>query len=250
MKISPQKKKRFIQTVWDYYAKNKRANLPWRKAITPYKVFVSEIMLQQTQVDRVIPFFKTWMKKFPTGRALAQAPQPEILKLWKGLGYNSRALRMKQAAQVVMKSYKGVFPKTYEELLELPGVGPYTAGAICAFAYNQPMVFIETNIRRVYLHHFFKDAKSVHDRDLMELIKQTLDMKNPREWYFALMDYGSYLGVSLKVAGKKYNPNTKSRHYTRQSKFEGSARQIRGKILGILLQEKKQGISFEKLFNQ
>lgn len=232
-------KRKFQKTVWDFYKKNKRDNLPWRKGITPYKVWISETMLQQTQVDRVVPFFKAWMKHYPTARGLARAPQSEILRLWKGLGYNSRALRAKKAAEILVTKYNGKFPKKYEDVLELPGIGPYTAGAIMSFAYNQPQVFIETNIRRVFIHHFFHDQKNIHDRDITPLIQQTLPKENLREWYFALMDYGSYLGKTIK------NPNKKSRHYAKQSKFEGSDRQIRGKILEILLKTKK--ISLEKL---
>lgn len=230
--------------IWDFYETNKRDSLPWRKSITPYKVWVSEIMLQQTQVERVKDFFKRWMKQFPTTRMLAASPQTEILRLWKGLGYNSRAIRMKRAAEIMMKDHGGKFPKTYEKILEFPGIGPYTAGAIMAFAYDQKAVFIETNIRRVFIHHFFKDASSVHDREILDVIEQTLPDKNFREWYFALMDYGSHLGKTIS------NPNKRSRHYSKQSKFRGSDRQIRGKILEILLQEKKHSILHEKLIRK
>ncbi len=250
MSVSQGKINFFQKTVWDYYAASGRENLPWRKKINPYKVWVSEIMLQQTQVDRVIPFFTAWMQSFPTIQKLADAPQTEILKHWKGLGYNSRALRMKQAAQVIIKKYDGKFPQGYDDLINLPGVGPYTAGAICAFAYNQPVVIIETNIRRVIIHHFFDDRKNIHDKEILEIIIKTLDQKNPRQWYWALMDYGSYLGKELKSHGKKYNPNVQSRHYTKQKTFKGSDRQIRGKILEILLAQKKHVILFNPLFKK
>lgn len=256
-KLSPSKIQKFKEIVTGYYQKQGRHDLPWRpttrnaskgmKGIDPYIIWVSEIMLQQTQVDRVVPFFKNWMKKFPTIISLANASQTDILKLWKGLGYNSRALRMKQTAQTIVKDYKGRFPADYNELQKLPGIGPYTAGAICAFAYNQPITIIETNIRRVFLRHFFEDTNNVHDNEILDLVTQTLDTKNPQTWYWALMDYGSYLGRALKLKGKKYNPNIQSRHYTKQSKFIGSDRQIRGKILEILLQQKSHKISFEKL---
>ena len=204
MKLSDKKKEVFQNLVWDYYNKNKRDYLPWRKKITPYRIWASEIMLQQTQVDRVIPFFNNWMKLFPTIQKLAQVPQSEILRAWKGLGYNSRALRMKKTAAV------GNLPKTYDDLIKLPGIGPYTAGAICAFAYNQSVVIIETNIRRVFIHHFFKNKENVHDKELLEFIKNTLPENNFREWYWALMDYGSFLGKTVS------NPNKKSRHYALQ----------------------------------
>jgi A/G-specific adenine glycosylase len=236
MKLSPKKKVDFQNIIWDYYRTNSRNGLPWRKNTAAYSVWISEVMLQQTQVDRVIIFFKNWMKQFPTIKKLAQANQVELLRAWKGLGYNSRALRLKRAAEIIVRDYKGVFPKTYESTLELPGIGPYTAGAISAFAYNQPVTMIETNIRRVYLHHFFKDQANIHDKELLEIISQTIDQKNPREWYWALMDYGSYLGKTIP------NPNKKSRHYTVQKKFKGSDREIRGKVLELLLNKKKQSV--------
>lgn len=239
MQISQKKKGLFQKSVLDYYHVHGRAHLPWRKKITPYHVWVSEIMLQQTQVDRVIPFFNNWIKQFPTVRSLASAPQLDILRAWKGLGYNSRALRMKKTAQIICEHYRGVFPKTYDELLQLPGIGPYTAGAVVAFAYNQAVTIIETNIRRVYLHYFFQDQTNIHDRELLQIIEQTVDPENSRRWYWALMDYGAHLGKIIP------NPNKKSRHYTVQKKFKGSDREIRGKILSILLKKKKN--SLEKI---
>lgn len=239
MIVSSKKKDSFKKIVLDFYSVNKRETLPWRKNISAYQVWISEIMLQQTQVDRVIPFFKNWMKQFPTVQKLAQAPQTEVLRLWKGLGYNSRALRIKKTAEIIIRDYKGIFPKKYSEILKLPGIGPYTAGAISAFAYNEPITMIETNIRRVYIHHFFHDTTNVHDRDLTPLIIETMDVNNPREWFWALMDYGAYLGKTIP------NPNKKSRHYVVQKKFKGSDREIRGKILAVLLESKK--ISLESL---
>jgi A/G-specific adenine glycosylase len=196
------------------------------------------------------------MKLFPTFKKLAEAPQTEVLRAWKGLGYNSRALRLKKTAEIITRDYHGKFPKTYEELILLPGIGPYTAGALCAFAYNQPVTMIETNIRRVYLHHFYPsplrevplnkgsqdiDTTSVHDRELLQLIQQTLDDEHSREWYWALMDYGAYLGKTIP------NPNKKSRHYTIQKKFEGSDRQLRGKILEFLLAQKNHRLTMVKI---
>ncbi|MEI8224218.1 MAG: A/G-specific adenine glycosylase [bacterium] len=236
MKLSAKKKEGFQNSIWAYYNTHSRSDLPWRKNTAPYAVWISEVMLQQTQVDRVVSFFKQWMKQFPTIKKLAQANQVELLRAWKGLGYNSRALRLKRAAEMIVRHHKGVFPKTYEAILELPGIGPYTAGAISAFAYNQSVTMVETNIRRVYLHHFFKDQANIHDKELLEIISQTVDQENPREWYWALMDYGSHLGKTIP------NPNKKSRHYTIQKKFKGSDREIRGKVLELLLNKKKQSI--------
>lgn len=240
MGLLPKKKDQFKKTVWDHYHASKRDQLPWRKKITPYRIWISEVMLQQTQVDRVVGFFEAWMKKFPSVKDLANASQIDVLKYWKGLGYNSRALRLKKAAEMIVKNYKGAFPKTYEEILELPGIGPYTAGAITAFAYNLPTTMIETNIRRAYLYHFFRDKENIHDRELLQVIDKTKDQENSREWYWALMDYGSHLGKTIP------NPNKKSRHYTVQKHFKGSNREIRGTILSLLLAKKK--VSFGQLF--
>jgi A/G-specific adenine glycosylase len=236
MNVSPTQIKKFKETVWNYYNISGRNNLPWRKKINSYRVWVSEVMLQQTQVDRVRGFFDTWTSHFPKVDDLARASQIDILRLWKGLGYNSRALRMKKCAQEIMQHYQGKFPKSQDELQKLPGIGPYTAGAICAFANNQAVPIIETNIRRVFIHHFFADANDIRDEDILKLVEQTLDQKNPRQWYWALMDYGSFLGRTLNSKGKKYNPNVQSKHYTKQSKFKGSDRQIRSMILRVLLE--------------
>ena len=241
MKLSPTRKATFQKTVWDYYQAHNRADLPWRKKITPYRIWISEVMLQQTQVGRVVDFFNAWMKAFPTIRTLADAPQIEVLKHWKGLGYNSRALRLKRAAEIIIKDHGGKFPKTLEQILKLPGIGPYTAGAIMAFAHDEKVTMIETNIRRAYLHHFFRDTANIHDREILQLIEQTLPDKNFREWYWALMDYGSYLGRTIP------NPNKRSRHYTLQKKFEGSDRQIRGAVLEVLLRGNRR-LSIETLY--
>lgn len=240
MNISGKQIKKFQDTVWNYYNTSGRHRLPWRKSINTYRVWVSEIMLQQTQVDRVVGFFNVWMKMFPTVKDLAQASQIDVLKQWKGLGYNSRAIRMKQTAQIITEQYKGKFPTDYNELQKLPGIGPYTAGAICAFVSNQPIVLIETNIRRVFIHHFFADANDIHDEDILKLVEKTIDKEKPRQWYWALMDYGSFLGRTLNIKGKKYNPNVQSRHYTKQSKFQGSDREIRSNILKLLLENENK----------
>lgn len=190
-------------------------------------------MLQQTQASRVVSKYDTFIKQWKSVGMLVKASNTEVLQAWSGLGYNRRALNLKRAAEAVVGLYKGVFPERYEELLKLPGVGPYTAGAISAFAYNQPVVMIETNIRSVYIHFYFPTKKSVHDRELLPIIERTLDRKNPREWYAALMDYGAML-KSTQV-----NPSRKSKQHTQQSKFKGSVREVRGDILRTLLKDKK-----------
>src|SRR5665213_252944 len=222
----------FKKTIWQYYKKHGRSLIPWRKTRDPYKILVSELMLQQTQVSRVTPKYLAFIKKFPTFKSLAEASVPSVLEMWQGLGYNRRALYLKKTAEIVQEKYKGKLPHNLELLIELPGIGKNTAAAICAYSFNLPVVFIETNIRRIFIHFFFPNKKQVDDTEILKLVQKTLDQKNPREWYWALMDYGSFLKTQVE------NPNRKSKHYTKQSKFKGSDREIRGKILRILLKEK------------
>jgi A/G-specific adenine glycosylase len=217
--------KKFQETILTFYRQNSRI-FAWRETKNPYHILISEIMLQQTQTERVKIKYEEWLKHFPTLETLAAAPLQKVLTQWQGLGYNRRALALKRTAETVVKNYNGVFPKTFEEILELPGIGPYTAGAIMAFAYNKPIPIIETNIRTVYIHFFFpKDHGQIHDKEILKLVAQTLPEKNVREWYYALMDYGVMLKKTLG------NLNKKSRHYTKQSQFKGSNREIRSNIL-------------------
>ena len=229
---TPDQIRPFQREVLDYYKKHAR-ELPWRQAeedgsFDPYKILVSEIMLQQTQVNRVIPKYQAFITCFPTLRDLAEAPLSRVLEEWSGLGYNRRAKYLHQAAAVVMSELGGKLPASTELLTNLPGVGKNTAAAIVVYSFNQAVVFIETNIRTVYLHHFFKHQNQITDAQLIPYIEASLDEINPREWYWALMDYGSYLKQTIP------NPNVRSKHFTRQSAFEGSVRQIRGQIIKLL----------------
>lgn len=235
------KEKRFIATVWDYYQTNGRSTLPWRKTKNPYRILVSEIMLQQTQVDRVIPKYQYFIDTWPGAPGLAATPLAEVLRAWQGLGYNRRAKMLQQAIQAVEREHKGVWPKSREALESLPGVGPYTAGAVLAFAFNIPTVLIETNIRTAYLHHFFTDQMDVSERDILTLIERTLDEKNPREWYWALMDYGAYI---KKTFG---NHNRRAKNYAKQSAFKGSDREIRGAIIKALSEKPQSETALKKL---
>jgi A/G-specific adenine glycosylase len=234
--------------VWDYYHKHGR-DLPWRHPeangnFDPYKILISEIMLQQTQVGRVISKYQQFISRFPTVQALATASLGEVLQVWSGLGYNRRAQYLHRAAQQIDNQ---LFPQTMAELVALPGIGFNTAAAILVYAYNQPQPFIETNIRTVYIHHFFKDQTGVSDKQLQPFIEQTMDRERPREWFWALMDYGSHLKATIG------NVSQSSRHYAKQSRFEGSRRQIRGEILKQLgnsprrLEELQQVIPDERL---
>lgn len=198
-------------------------------------------MLQQTQVSRVLIKFPSFIKKFPDWKSLARASTKEILQEWSGLGYNRRALYLRRIAEEVMKM-NGRFPKTFEELRKLPGIGPNTAGSILAFAYNIPSPFIETNIRSVYIHFFFpeieksegkKACKKISDDQLFPLIEKTLDTENPREWYYALMDYGADLKKRLP------NPSRHSAHHIKQKPFKGSNRELRSKILKEIMKKSR-----------
>ncbi len=222
--LSKKQIQQFQQKVYDYYHTNKR-DFPWRKGITPYKIVVSEIMLQQTQAPRVVEKFKLFIKTFPNFESLAKASFNDILTVWQGLGYNRRAMGLKKLAEIIISEYKGRLPKTPEELVGLPWIGPHTAGSIASYAYNYPSIFIETNIRSIFIHEFFGDKTEVTDTELTPYIEATLDTDQPREWYNALMDYGAMLKETNK------NPSRRSKHYTKQSKFEGSNRKLRGMIL-------------------
>lgn len=218
----------FQKTVYDFYSKHKRM-LPWRETTDPYRILVSEVMLQQTQVSRVISKYDRFLDAFPTLDALSQASIRDVLAAWQGLGYNRRALCLHRLAGETVSRFGGSVPGDPEDLASLPGIGSATARAICAFAFNKPVVFIETNIRSVYLFHFFSSEGIVHDREIRPFVEATLDHSNPREWYWALMDYGVFL------KGAHDNPGKRSAHHTRQSRFEGSDRQIRGRILRLLV---------------
>lgn len=226
-RVSPRDIARFRRLVRAHYRRFGR-RLPWRRTRDPYRILVSEFMLQQTQVDRVIPKFLAFVERFPRVQVLARAPQREVLRAWQGLGYNRRALMVHRAAKEIVLRHGGRVPRTEEELVALPGIGAYTAHAIRAFAFNIPGACIETNIRAVFIHHFFPRSTQVRDAVLLPLIEQTLDRKDPRTWYSALMDYGS----ALKRQGE--NPARRSAHHGTQAPFRGSQREMRGRILRIL----------------
>jgi len=226
----------FRRTVYDYYRRCGR-RLPWRSRKDPYGILVSEFMLQQTQAERVASFYPLFLKAFPSFRALAHAELREVLRAWQGLGYNRRAVLLQRLSREVIERHAGRLPVSFEELIKLPGIGKATAGALLAFAFNKPAVFIETNIRSVFLHHFFPRQKNVSDEDLLPLVSSALDTKNPRRWYWALMDYGVFLK-------KRYaNPSRRSAHHARQLPFEGSDRQLRGKLTRLLLGRRKVGLT-------
>lgn len=224
----------FRATVWEHYKKHGRNDLPWRKTKDPYKILVSEVMLQQTQVLRVIEKYQLFLRAFPNVRRLAEAKLSDVLKVWSGMGYNRRAKYLRAAAETIVRGYGGRVPKAAVVLRGLPGVGPYTANAVRVFAFNEPDVLIETNIRTAYIHHFYSSVlparaggqkTAISDKEILEIAQKAAAGQDPRQWHWALMDYGAY----LKKSGVRNNHQ--SAQYNKQSKFEGSLRQVRGAIL-------------------
>jgi A/G-specific adenine glycosylase len=194
-------------------------------------------MLQQTQVDRVIDKYNEFIGRFPDVRALADAAVADVLTAWSGLGYNRRALLIRRCTQTIVVDHGGRVPDDPAVLVTLPGIGKATAASIAAFGFNRPTVFIETNIRTVFIHEFFPTRNDVDDAELLPLVAQTLDTREPCRWYSALMDYGTVL------KREHPNPSRKSAHHTRQSAFEGSDRQVRGAVLRALMKQNSAGIA-------
>lgn len=225
--LRPHEINEFQALLKKYYTTHGR-DLPWRLpesdgSFDPYKILVSEVMLQQTQVQRVIPKYQEFLTAYPSTEALSEASLQSVLSIWQGLGYGRRARYLREAARQIVQA--STFPDDESSLVQLPGVGVSTARAVLVYAFNQPHVFIETNVRSVYLHHFFSGQQGVRDKQILELVEQTFDRDNPREFYWALMDYGTY------IKQKFGNQNTRSRHYKTQSAFVGSERQLRGVVL-------------------
>ena len=243
MSIRATKIASFKKKIFNFYSLHQR-DLPWRHTRDPFKIFVSEIMLQQTQVERVLYKYKLFLERFPDIKTLAQASLADVLKIWQGLGYNRRAKYLLDTARIIYHSHSE-WPKSQAGLMSLPGIGQSTAGAILAFAYKQPVVFIETNIRRVFIHEFFKHQKFITDTDILDLIRQTLPDDRIDIWYWALMDYGT------KLKEQKSNPNQRSSTYRRQSSFNNSKRFVRGKIISYLnIHQKGTVEDFFELLNR
>ena len=251
-KLSNTQKQKFQSMVWNYYHAHGRHDLPWRPPqlkikngrVDMYSVLVSEIMLQQTQVGRVLEKYTAWMRQFPTIDTLASAPKKEVLIAWQGLGYTRRAKFLHDAAISVMRHGA---PDSVQKLDDLPGIGHYTARAIATFAWNQSHVLVETNVRTVYIDYFFTHKDCVTDKEILPLVEQTLDTNKPREWMYALMDYGSH----LKSQGRAHNTRAKS--FTKQSRFKGSVREVRGSIMKYITEKEQftqeDRVQFEKKFD-
>ena len=209
-------------------------DLPWRRTRYPYEIWISEVMLQQTQTTRVDGRWQRWLSRFPTVLALAGAESADVLAEWQGMGYNRRALALHRAARALAEA-GGELPADARALEALPGIGPATAAGICAFAFDLPGVYLETNVRAVFLHELFPNEEGVSDRTLVPLVRATCPPDasdpgdDPRTWYYALLDYGAYLKRTVP------NPSRRSSGHARQSRFEGSHRQKRAELLRILL---------------
>ena len=230
------KEQEFVDTVWSYYSSNGRT-MPWREtendgSYDPYKILVSEMMLQQTQVERVVPKYTAFLHQFPTPEVLAEARLANVIDAWSGLGYNRRAKYLHEADKALVNRTAQF---TVESLVALKGIGRNTAAAIVVYSFDKPELFVETNIRTALIYHFFPDKNNVEDQAIVDRLSLLIDQENTREFYWALMDYGSF----LKKSGIRNNKQSKV--YTKQSRFEGSRRQLRGKVLRHVSTPKKIG---------
>ncbi|MEI6222055.1 MAG: Fe-S cluster assembly protein HesB [bacterium] len=234
--ISSDTIKQFQLKIWRWYEENKREALPWRRTHDAYQIWVSEVMLQQTQVERVIPKFERFVAQYPSFFHLSQASNRDLLLLWSGLGYNNRALRLKKAAQVVVDCFEGEMPEQLEDLLALPGIGEYTARAIQIFAFEMDVATVDTNIRRILIHELGLDEK-ISLKELFDVAHQVFPKGKSREWHYALMDYGAVYLTSRR---------SKIASTSKQSSFLHSRRWYRGRILKRLL-ETNQSLLLQSL---
>jgi len=230
--LAPREIEEFQAMILAHYRAHGRRDLPWRKTKDPYRILVSEFMLQQTQVARVAGKFEPFIERFSDFASLARAPLRDVIRAWSGLGYNRRALHLRETARIVVSQFDGLLPRGFDDLRALPGIGAATAAEIMNFAFNEPRAFIETNVRAVYIHHFFPGKKRIADAEILPLVERTLDAKNPRRWFYAIMDYG----VMLKKSSE--NPSRRSAHHAKQTRFEGSDRQARGLIVRSLAERR------------
>ncbi|MFC1630252.1 A/G-specific adenine glycosylase [Patescibacteria group bacterium] len=216
----------FQKTILSWQKENRR-DFPWRRTKNPYKILVSEFMLQQTQTSRVKPKYQEFLKQFPTVKSLSAASDKKLLKTWEGLGYWRRAIFLRETARIIKKRYKGRFPKSEKDFESMPGIGPYTARALLCFAFQNQQPFLDTNIRRVYLQYFFPKRKRVSDKEILKIAKKAVLKKDPRKWHYALFDFGA-VKINKRI-------NRKSLHYVKQKPFEGSFRSFRTKALKAVL---------------
>ncbi len=193
-------KRKLQKTLLDWFDRDQR-DMPWRQTDDPYPIWVSEIMLQQTQVQTVIPYFRRWMKTFPTLQKLARSREETVLKHWEGLGYYSRARNLHRAAKEVMNHHQGRVPNTYEELMQLPGIGRYTAGALLSIAFGQPAPVLDGNVKRVLSRLFAisaNGAPSTDDKRLWDLSAEMVPAQRPGDFNQAMMELGATVCLPKK----------------------------------------------------
>ena len=212
----------FQKKIWLFWKENQR-DLPWRETTDPYKIFISELMLQQTQVDRVILKYIEFIKKYPTMNSIVKATDAEIIRLWKGLGYNRRALYARKAMEYLLKHFNGIFPTNEKDLRKLPGIGEYTAKAILSFALHQKVTLIDTNIRQV-VEVEFAGGKKLPEHTLFLIVKKIMPKKETWLWHQALMDYNALFLSKNKERKKAVN----------KIPFKKSNRYVRGRIIDLL----------------
>ncbi len=240
MKLSKKRILSFQMMIFAWWKKNQR-DLPWRHTRDPYKILVSEVMLQQTQVTRVVSKYKEFLRQFPDIDTLANASPAQVLRAWKGMGYNRRALYLHKAAQIVGQEYHGKFPKDEKLLTKLPGLGKYTARALLVFAYKQDISLVDTNIRQIIAHFFFSD-KPQKESIIQDVADQLLPKGKAWEWHQALMDYGA-----LRLARARSGQAFGNKALQRQKPFKDSNRFYRGRIIDRL---REGEISEKKFLNE
>jgi len=224
MAISRARISAFQDMIFLWWQEHKR-DLPWRKTRDPYRILVSEVMLQQTQVSRVLPKYDEFLRVFSDVNALSQASTAQVLRLWHGMGYNRRALYLKKTAETVRDMYGGIFPEDEQSLTKLPGLGRYTARAILVFAYEKDVAMVDTNIRQIITHFFYK-GKQQREKTILDMADTLFPRGRSWEWHQALMDYGA-LEMS-RVRGKRVSVGRK------QAPFRDSNRYYRGRVIDVL----------------
>jgi A/G-specific adenine glycosylase len=238
-------------------------DLPWRRSRDPYQILVSEVMLQQTQVDRVIPYYERFLARFPTVEVLAAAPVADVIRLWAGLGYNRRAVNLQRAAQAVVEEHGGVFPRSVEELRRLPGIGDYTAGAIACFAFEQDVPFLDTNMRRVVQRLFFGADGNASLPKTAEFAAGLVPEGDGWRWNQALIEFGALQCTARKplcvicplqrecraFPVVQQMPGRSSRARAPDEPFAGSNRFYRGRVLAALRdhESENEGIGLYEL---
>lgn len=218
----------FQQFIFHWWKENRR-DLPWRKTRNPYHILVSEVMLQQTQVARVLPKYKEFLQAFPTVPDLAAASPASVLRMWKGMGYNRRALYLQKTAQAIVSDHKGKFPQDEKKLLALPGIGKYTARAILVFGFKKDVSMVDTNVRQI-ITHFFYSGIPQKEKIIDETAERLVPIGKSWEWHQALMDFGALELKNLKPRSpvSPISPRKSSVPFRQTNRF------FRGRVMDML----------------